>query len=624
MRRKNVAKAGKKDRDNRSVGHGDSAQPGPGARASGAANPGDRDQPGDRSVQTPPRPDQPVPSNNGAQPGHAGQLVDDAQSSVDCSNLLVQTPTQVPSRRQVRKARRLAKRATRLCRRKKYQRCADAYRSAYGLDGNSDNLQSLGETYHAMGEHEPAICAYRQYLAAMPTAATAAQVEPLLATLHGELTRARRQEAERAAALQQAAQLDCSEWAVQTPVETPSRSEKRQARRRARAAKKLLQRGDIPTYVEELKAAYTIDGKSVHLRDIGDAYRSVGEPKAAICSYFLYMGSGVDSTKADPIVERIVALHRTLADTREQQTHSQQEIQKAVAAIGCADRSVSRPDGPPSRQNINRARKRFREAQERCDSGLLSECSESIKAVYALDGDSRHLFSLGRVAEQIPDPESAICHYHQFLTDRQPNGPLLSLAKKRLALLSERYNQAREEQERLAMTAHKAEQISAELEKAKETIESESAGRKTAENQAEKLDKELEVLKTEREKVSHWVTVKGRSTAGSVQRHLGTTLMGLGSLAVGAAIMYGVKAKQASDDVSQARPWSTQLDDLVKDGESAQQRAVLLGAVGGAAIVTGIVLYYLGERASRNVEVELDIGRSGEPVGASVWLGGQF
>ncbi|HEU5060154.1 MAG TPA: hypothetical protein VFU21_26665, partial [Kofleriaceae bacterium] len=104
-------------------------------------------------------------------------------------------------------------------------------------------------------------------------------------------------------------------------------------------------------------------------------------------------------------------------------------------------------------------------------------------------------------------------------------------------------------------------------------------------------------------------------------RVAGLASAGVGLIALGAALHYGIVAKKASDAISENdEGWSQSLLDRYDEGKSAETRMFILTGVGGFALATGAVLYYLGWRAGRAVVVPVTPADGG--AGAAVR--GQF
>ncbi len=92
------------------------------------------------------------------------------------------------------------------------------------------------------------------------------------------------------------------------------------------------------------------------------------------------------------------------------------------------------------------------------------------------------------------------------------------------------------------------------------------------------------------------VALRARRGGGGL-RAAGWVAAGIGVLAVGGGIYYGLRANELEDEVSSPPAWSNDLADKVDEGESAAFRANLLIGVGAAAVVGGGVLLYLGYRS---------------------------
>jgi serine/threonine-protein kinase len=96
---------------------------------------------------------------------------------------------------------------------------------------------------------------------------------------------------------------------------------------------------------------------------------------------------------------------------------------------------------------------------------------------------------------------------------------------------------------------------------------------------------------------------------------------GIGLVALGAALHFGIEAKKASDAISENQEgWNQSLLDRYDEGQSAETRMFVLSGVGAAALAAGGVLYYLGWRADRAEVVA--ITPAGDGVGAA--LRGRF
>ncbi|HEY8142402.1 MAG TPA: tetratricopeptide repeat protein [Kofleriaceae bacterium] len=96
---------------------------------------------------------------------------------------------------------------------------------------------------------------------------------------------------------------------------------------------------------------------------------------------------------------------------------------------------------------------------------------------------------------------------------------------------------------------------------------------------------------------------------------------GIGLVALGAALHFGIEAKKASDAISNNQEgWNQSLLDRYDEGQSAETHMFVLSGVGAAALAAGGVLYYLGLRAERAEVVPI----TPAGVGAGAALRGRF
>jgi len=117
-------------------------------------------------------------------------------------------------------------------------------------------------------------------------------------------------------------------------------------------------------------------------------------------------------------------------------------------------------------------------------------------------------------------------------------------------------------------------------------------------------------------------TVSRRGGGGGGKRIAGLVLGGLGVAAAGAGGYFAYVAHQRESDISElfadGGTWSDEYDRLYGEGREARTRSMVLLGAGGAAVVVGGVLYYLGVRdgAARTVEVA-PVAGGGATVGVT-------
>ncbi len=116
---------------------------------------------------------------------------------------------------------------------------------------------------------------------------------------------------------------------------------------------------------------------------------------------------------------------------------------------------------------------------------------------------------------------------------------------------------------------------------------------------------------------------------GSLDSRPGATLRLAGGVAMIAGVAWfsagafsGLKARSISNEL-EGRPrgdWTQRELERFEEGDSANQRAIVLMSVGGAAVVGGVLVYYLGHRAGRKAAVitpSLNRGGAGATVSIS-------
>jgi hypothetical protein len=85
-------------------------------------------------------------------------------------------------------------------------------------------------------------------------------------------------------------------------------------------------------------------------------------------------------------------------------------------------------------------------------------------------------------------------------------------------------------------------------------------------------------------------------------RWAGIALGITGGLLLSVAIQQQLDASSTADDIANlppGTPWDDDLDRRYADSQSAERRAKVLAVLGGAALITGAVLYFAGERQRR-------------------------
>jgi tetratricopeptide (TPR) repeat protein len=118
-----------------------------------------------------------------------------------------------------------------------------------------------------------------------------------------------------------------------------------------------------------------------------------------------------------------------------------------------------------------------------------------------------------------------------------------------------------------------------------------------------------------------------RADTGGPLRIGGLAAAAAGAITFGVGIKYGLDARDISDDLSGPRfMWTIEDRERFAEGERAERNALILMGVGGAALVTGGVLYLVGRNrdASEAEDSGLGVSASATSDGASMLLWGRF
>jgi hypothetical protein len=114
---------------------------------------------------------------------------------------------------------------------------------------------------------------------------------------------------------------------------------------------------------------------------------------------------------------------------------------------------------------------------------------------------------------------------------------------------------------------------------------------------------------------------------GRPLRIAGLATVAAGAIGFGIGIKYGLDAQSIADDLSQPRSmWGYEERELYEDGERANRTALIFMGIGGAALVTGGVLYLVGHNrdSGETADTSLAVSASASPDGASMLLWGRF
>jgi tetratricopeptide (TPR) repeat protein len=246
---------------------------------------------------------------------------------------------------------------------------------------------------------------------------------------------------------------------------------------------------------------------------------------------------------------------------------------------------------PPAREDRVKAAAELKRGMKLIAEQKYDEAIAAISSAYALDPKTEHLYNLGVAYHLKGDKRAALDHYQRFLASGSKNRQLIKVAKDYATQLE------------AELAAEDARIAREKAEADRKAAADEEARRKAAED-AEKERLADEAARRDRERVTAApaTTVSG---GGRGKRAIGTGLLVAGGAALGVAVLAGLDARSANDELDglgEGDQWTISKQWLHDRGESSEQRALIFGIAGGALVAGGAVLYYLGERDARRGE----------------------
>jgi tetratricopeptide (TPR) repeat protein len=257
----------------------------------------------------------------------------------------------------------------------------------------------------------------------------------------------------------------------------------------------------------------------------------------------------------------------------------------------------------PSKQDIAEAKKHFKAAEEAKRKGEWDKAADEYLAAYARFPDPEFYFNVGEVYRNKGDDEKALQYYVKYL-EMDANGRGSSAARTAVAEINR------------ALEARKA----AEEEARKKAYE--DARKKAEEEQRRKAEEEARRQPPgddDDDDDDDVVMTTGRPGRGL--RIGGIVSGGIGVAALGAGVFFGLRARSISNE---AADWDVFDPDRFAQGEAAERNMIICVGIGGAALVTGGVLYFMGHRAGARAERRMSVAPVLLPDGAGLAAGGSF
>jgi len=267
-----------------------------------------------------------------------------------------------------------------------------------------------------------------------------------------------------------------------------------------------------------------------------------------------------------------------------------------VALVGLA--SVASAAPPPTRAQaaaLKRAKEHFKKGQAAHAAGKYDEAIVEYQAAYDASPLPDLLFNLAQVQRLKGDSRQALDSYLKYL-EQAPNGRGADESRQWIASLSKDIRQ--DEEQRRAKQA-----------------EEEQALRDKRE--AERTESHAEEM-SGRPGFGQPFSVPLPVPAGQGLKTAGLIAGGVGIAGLAIGSYFSFRSKSLSDKQNDITVWDPS---IVADGKAANRNAIIAFSVGGAALATGGVLYYLGTRAARSSERPALVV---VPAGTSLVVAGQY
>jgi tetratricopeptide (TPR) repeat protein len=244
-------------------------------------------------------------------------------------------------------------------------------------------------------------------------------------------------------------------------------------------------------------------------------------------------------------------------------------------------------------------------AKQYVDAGLAAQDAKDYDTAISLYGKAYDLipepvllFNIAQAHRLAGHGAEALEFYEQFLVE-SPGGPQAKIAAEFVEELHDKVEAAQDEQRR---RDEEARQQAADAAAEKQKRETASVDDPDETGAPEEPDEAPEAPRS----------------PGRGLRITGMVTGAAGVLGLGAAVVFGLRAKSASDDLSE--PGAEFDPDLVAQGESDERVSIIAGIAGGALLVTGIALTYLGYQQKSDTRSRMSLVVTPDQVGVTASL----
>ena len=239
----------------------------------------------------------------------------------------------------------------------------------------------------------------------------------------------------------------------------------------------------------------------------------------------------------------------------------------------------------PTQQQINAAKQHFAAAEAAKAKGDFKTAAVEYLAAYEQFNDPEFFFNVAEVYRLSNDDANALMYYQKYL-ELDPNGRGAANARLNADALRR--------------------SIAAKEDAAKHAAEAE-AKRKAEEDAKRNAPAQQPVAQTPPEQEVDEPEPVTPGAPGRTMRIAGIATGGAGVVAIGVGVLFGLKSKSISNELSEADMFDQARYD---DGKAAERNMYIFTGVGVAALAAGGVLYYLGHRAGAQVSDSVAVAPS--------------
>ena len=243
-----------------------------------------------------------------------------------------------------------------------------------------------------------------------------------------------------------------------------------------------------------------------------------------------------------------------------------------ILALAATASAQPAPGKQPTQQQINAAKQHFAAAEAAKAKGDFKTAAVEYLAAYEQFNDPEFFFNVAEVYRLSNDEPNALMYYQKYL-ELDPTGRGAANARLNADALRR--------------------SIAAKEDAAKHSAEAD-AKRKAEEDAKRSAQAQQPVAQPQPEQEVDEPEPVTAGSPGRGMRIAGIATGGVGVVAIGVGVVFGLKSKSISNELSEADMFDQGRFD---DGKAAERNMYIFTGVGVAALAAGGVLYYLGHRA---------------------------